>query len=234
MSGAASFFDQVGEFLLQHKVWFLAGGGALVAAVVLGLVIAAAMGAFAPAGAASVAATFQITAVTFADGSADTSAANAVGSYTRMDGYEGETAAGETLVAAWKNDNSAHAFYVTYSKVTATGKYITRIVRKGTSGVYSALLKTSETAGTAASVPLDNSGTWSTMSATAPLSILVTFAPAAVALIRPTAEKTMLTAKTAPLPRVNAVGRATPMWRPAQRSLTSAKARKQPALGRRQ
>ena len=173
-SDLGKFFAQVGAFIVTNKTWFIAGG-AVLGVLILSLVIAAAVGAFNPA--AGVASTFQLTSINFEDGRADSNSANAIGSYTRILDYAGSTAAGEVLAAAWNNDN----WYVTHSRVTATGKYITRILRL-LGGVYSITHKTSATE-SAANAPLDNTGTWTTNQKT-PLQVFVTFTPSPTTLMR--------------------------------------------------
>jgi hypothetical protein len=231
----AQFFAQAGAFMAEHKVWFIAGA-AVLGAVLLCVVIAAAAGAFASAPAPLTVPAFVLVSITDSAGAADPNT-TVLGTYTQIDvsAYTGPQIDGEEIVAAWQlvAEGQTAIKYVTYAKVTATGQYIKHII----SSTAGAILST-EPADVAARVPLDGKGTWSRVqgNATNPTGprTLVFQAPAAVSLMRTAAQKTKLATRTAPMHRIDRAGHGTPLWRPARRSLTSTKARRQPALVRRQ
>jgi hypothetical protein len=121
----SNFLAQAAAYVVEHKMWFMVGGGVLVGAVVLGLIIAAAAGAFAPAQTLVPVPEFDIVSITDSAGAADTNA-SVIGTYAQIEvsAYAGPQVAGEQIVAAWLHGTEK---YVTYAKVTATGKYVTHV-----------------------------------------------------------------------------------------------------------
>ena len=92
---------------------------------------------------------------------ADIDFQNMQDSYTRTTVTAGLEQEGETIVAAWLQDNptpSAWPFYVTYSSVTDTGKFVKRVIRFAMSKYYMLLMNS--TATSAVNVPVDNTGDW--------------------------------------------------------------------------
>jgi hypothetical protein len=175
----SNFLAQAAAYVVEHKMWFMVGGGVLVGAVVLGLIIAAAAGAFAPT--LVPVPQFDLVSVTDSAGTADTNA-SVIGTYTQIEvsAYLGPQVTGEQIVAAWLHGTEK---YVTYARVTATGKYVTHVV-----SVANGVLFSTEPAGFAARAPLEGTVAWSrvkasTTSAVGPRTIVFQ-APATVALLR--------------------------------------------------
>jgi hypothetical protein len=200
----AQFFAQAGAYMAKHKEWFI-GGAAVLGALLLCVVIAAAAGAFATAPALSTVPAFVLVSITDSAGAADANT-SVLGTYTQIElsAYTGPQIDGEEIVAAWQlvAEGQTAIKYFTYAKVTATGKYIKHII-SSTAGATSDAILSTEPADAAARVPLDGKGTWSRVNGnpTNPRGprTLVFQAPAAVSLLRTTAQKTKLAISTVPL-----------------------------------
>jgi hypothetical protein len=177
----SNFLAQAAAYVVEHKMWFMVGGGVLVGAVVLGLIIAAAAGAFAPAQTLVPVPEFDIVSITDSAGAADTNA-SVIGTYAQIEvsAYAGPQVAGEQIVAAWMHGTEK---YVTYAKVTATGKYVTHVV-----SVANGVLFSTDPAGFAARAPLEGTVAWSRVKASTTSTVgprtIVFQAPATVALLR--------------------------------------------------
>ena len=204
------------NFFLEHKIPLIVAGSVL-GTIVLILIIDAAAGVFAPPAPAlpAFAEKFSITSITDAAGAAVADLANAVGSYTRIiDAGEEYGNLGETIVAAWRNDDDAHAYYVTYSKVTDTSKYVRHIVKKGNSGLYDEHAKSApEDLGT--NVPLNGAGVWASTGSSAPARFV------AFAAVSPIVTLRRLLAGPPPQPRAPAARAAPPQ--PRMRTLRTAR-----------
>ena len=139
--------------------------------IVLVIIIAAAVSANQPAGttngqtptaAVSQAGKFQITAVNEAGGTAAVDFVSMVDSYTPTTDVAALQQEGETIIAAWKQDNpmpSAAPYYITYSSADATtGMFVKRAIRTVAGTIF--LMFLNSTATSKANVPVDNTGTW--------------------------------------------------------------------------
>ncbi len=124
---------------------------------------------------------FVLVSVADSAGTADANA-SVIGTYTQIEvsAYTGQQVDGEQIVAAWLHGTEK---YVTYAKVTATGKYATHVV-----SVANGVSFSRDPAGFAARAPLEGTVAWSrvkagTNSTVGPRTIVFQ-APATVALLR--------------------------------------------------
>jgi hypothetical protein len=189
MSGTA------GAFLVKHKVVFAVVGALLLAlllALVLGLAVAGSMGKLEPPVLAAtapnskdqtlptLASTFTLSHIRDTAGADDTASVGAIGAYARLQdvaAYGGTAVDGETLVAVWKHN----LYYVTYSRVTDTGKYVLRILR-GLVDVHTVFLTDAMDA--AANVPVGNSGNWTAQTTAAVRDIAFLESPSTITMLR--------------------------------------------------
>ena len=136
---------------------------------------------------ASQATRFQITAVDTTNNAADVDFVVMVDSYSPTTDVDVLQQENETIIAAWKQDNpkpSAAPYYITYSSINSTGKFIKRAIRTFAGAVY--LMFSNTTSTSDVNVPVDNTGTWTYLYDGKGTARVITFAevPVSTGLIR--------------------------------------------------
>lgn len=144
--------SKFGDFVARHKV-AVAAGGAILAALILCLIVAAAVGAF--SGPPWFVQSFTVLSIEDSAGAADVddgALVDATFYRIRHVEYAGPVQDGEVFLGAWASQDGSYFF--TYSRVLGSNLHVKRLTSK------TAVLFATDPVGDAVRVPVDNAGAW--------------------------------------------------------------------------